>query len=435
MTDRINNFFKKNKLLKLASFIIAIGIWLMVVNISDPEIKSSVSTNIDVDYGESLTNLDKYYSLDNYNAKVSFSVRTNQRTRVSASDFRVYVDMRDYSITGALPVYVSVDDRIKDLVSDVSVSPLVVHATTEDMQEKTFDIVPNMVGTPYEGFAAGEVNYSPSHITIYGPNSEIGKISRIGFNVNIEGASSNVWGTADFIYYDANDNEITPDSRIIIKSSVSYDVPIYEKKNLTIMAQTTGTPAEGYELGSVNIEPDFVEVYGVESVLSSLTVITLPASLLDINGASQDVSASVSIKDYLPNGIYTDSVGNVALVARINKQGTSVLESSESTVSESDTESSAESTASTEAQTESTVSHTQEISGQSGTHNAAGDASGRESDIREGGSAEQQSVGANRDEADGTGHETGRQSADALRDETVVSHSTGGSRSGAHAGN
>ena len=59
MTDRINNFFKKNKLLKLASLLIALGIWLMVVNISDPEIKSSVSSNIDVDYGESLTNLDK----------------------------------------------------------------------------------------------------------------------------------------------------------------------------------------------------------------------------------------------------------------------------------------------------------------------------------------------------------------------------------------
>ena len=425
MIDRIKNFFKKNKLLKLASLLIAIGIWLMVVNISDPEIKSSVSSNIDIDYEESLTNLDKYYSLDSYTAKVSFKVRTNQRTRVSSSDFRVYVDMRDYSITGALPVYVTIDDRIKDIVSDVTVSPLVVHATTEDMQEKTFDIVPNIVGTPYEGFAAGQISYTPSHVTIYGPNSEIGKISRIGFNVNIEGAASNVWGTAEFVYYDANDNEITPDSRIVIKNSVSYDLPIYEKKNLTLMAKTTGDPAEGYELGSVNIEPNFVEVYGDESVLNTLTEISLPASLLDITGASSDISASISIKDYLPEGIYTNSAGNIALVARINKIGTTIeqsetAETTDTQATESVQHSSVSETESPAADGEGQAPSSQhqsetgtEQSAASSSHSQTGGFGQRESDIRESGSMD--------------AHDSGNEAAnaDTLREETVVSHGTG----------
>ena len=425
MIDRIKNFFKKNKLLKLASLLIAIGIWLMVVNISDPEIKSSVSSNIDIDYEESLTNLDKYYSLDSYTAKVSFKVRTNQRTRVSSSDFRVYVDMRDYSITGALPVYVTIDDRIKDIVSDVTVSPLVVHATTEDMQEKTFDIVPNIVGTPYEGFAAGQISYTPSHVTIYGPNSEIGKISRIGFNVNIEGAASNVWGTAEFVYYDANDNEITPDSRIVIKNSVSYDLPIYEKKNLTLMAKTTGDPAEGYELGSVNIEPNFVEVYGDESVLNTLTEISLPASLLDITGASSDISASISIKDYLPEGIYTNSAGNIALVARINKIGTTIEQSE--TAETTDTQATESVQHSSVSETESPASDGEgqapssqhqsetgtEQSAASSSHSQTGGFGQRESDIRESGSMD----------AYDSGNEAAN--ADTLREETVVSHGTG----------
>ena len=425
MIDRIKNFFKKNKLLKLASLLIAIGIWLMVVNISDPEIKSSVSSNIDIDYEESLTNLDKYYSLDSYTAKVSFKVRTNQRTRVSSSDFRVYVDMRDYSITGALPVYVTIDDRIKDIVSDVTVSPLVVHATTEDMQEKTFDIVPNIVGTPYEGFAAGQISYTPSHVTIYGPNSEIGKISRIGFNVNIEGAASNVWGTAEFVYYDANDNEITPDSRIVIKNSVSYDLPIYEKKNLTLMAKTTGDPAEGYELGSVNIEPNFVEVYGDESVLNTLTEISLPASLLDITGASSDISASISIKDYLPEGIYTNSAGNIALVARINKIGTTIeqsetAETTDTQAAESVQHSSVSETESPAADGEGQAPSSQhqsetgtEQSTASSSHSQTGGFGQRESDIRESGSMD--------------AHDSGNEAAnaDTLREETVVSHGTG----------
>ncbi len=436
MMDKINNFFKKNKLLKLASVLIALGIWLMVVNVSDPEIKSSVSSSIDVDYGESLTNLDKYYSLDSYTAKVTFSVRTNQRTRVSASDFRVYVDMRDYSITGALPVYVTVDDRIKDIVSDVTVSPLVVHATTEDMLEKTFDIVPNIVGNPSDGFAAGNINYTPSHVTVYGPNSEIGKISRIGFNVNIDGATSDVWGNAEFIYYDANDNEITPDSRIVIKNSVSYDLPIYEKKNITLMAKTTGDPAEGYELGNVNIEPDFVEVYGDKSVLDSLTEITLPATLLDITGASSDISASVSIKDYLPEGVYTNTTGNIALVARINKQGTTLEQSEESSESADGptAETAQHSTEQTGSETEAAAIET---AAQQHTVNAAEQETSvishvstdniiKESDIREGTDI------ASGDSANNQAHANANANADAAgaREDTVVSHGTGNKSKG-----
>ncbi len=436
MMDKINNFFKKNKLLKLASVLIALGIWLMVVNVSDPEIKSSVSSSIDVDYGESLTNLDKYYSLDSYTAKVTFSVRTNQRTRVSASDFRVYVDMRDYSITGALPVYVTVDDRIKDIVSDVTVSPLVVHATTEDMLEKTFDIVPNIVGNPSDGFAAGNINYTPSHVTVYGPNSEIGKISRIGFNVNIDGATSDVWGNAEFIYYDANDNEITPDSRIVIKNSVSYDLPIYEKKNITLMAKTTGDPAEGYELGNVNIEPDFVEVYGDKSVLDSLTEITLPATLLDITGASSDISASVSIKDYLPEGVYTNTTGNIALVARINKQGTTLEQSEESSES-ADGQTAETAQHSTEQTGSETEAAAIETAAQQHTVNAAEQETSvishvstdniiKESDIREGTDI------ASGDSANNQAHANANANADAAgaREDTVVSHGTGNKSKG-----
>ena len=345
MKNKIKGFFKNNKLLKLVSFFVALGIWLIVVNVSDPEIKSSVSQTIEVDYDETLTNLDKYYNIDSYNAKVSFKVRTTRRTQVSASDFRVYVDMRDYSITGALPVYVTVDDRVKDIVSDVSVTPLVVHATTEDMQEKTFDLNPTIVGTPQDGFEKGELSYSPSHVTIYGPNSEIGKISRIGFEVNIEGAASAVWGNAEFLYYDANDNKITPDTRLVIKNSVSYNIPIYEKKMVTLMAQTTGDPAEGYELGAVNIEPGFVEIYGDKSVIDSMNELVLPADILNIGGATSDVSASVDVKDYLPDGVYTTNVGNTALVARINKQGTIAEQESGAAVS---TETGAESTAASE---------------------------------------------------------------------------------------
>ena len=71
----------------------------------------------------------------------------------------------------------------------------------------------------------------------------------------------------------------------------------------------------------------------------------MPADILNIGGATSDVSASVDVKNYLPEGVYTTNVGNTALVARINKQGTIAEQESGAAVS---TETGAESTAASE---------------------------------------------------------------------------------------
>ncbi len=319
--NRIQQFFQKNIGLKLISLAAAIILWLVVVNISNPEVKTSVSSPIDIRNGAELTAMDKYYSLDTNTAKLTFNVRQNRRLDITANDFDVYVNMKDYSITGALPIYFNPSDRIKDAVSDVKIEPVVVHATLEDMREKTFDMTITTQGQPMDGYAVGPVTFSPNRIKLYGPNSEIGRISRIGCTVDVSNASANIWGTAEFEYYDANDNRFTPDVRIQVKNAVNYHIPIMKKKTVSVTVQTTGSPSPGYGLDSVTCEPSFLEVYGEDSVLENVNAIILPDTLLNISNATSDVSASIDISSYLPDGIYTDTVGNIALVARITKAG------------------------------------------------------------------------------------------------------------------
>ena len=58
--DKIKSFFKTNLLLKIVSLAVAFAIWLIVVNISNPEVNVTFTSSIEVDYCESLTTLDKY---------------------------------------------------------------------------------------------------------------------------------------------------------------------------------------------------------------------------------------------------------------------------------------------------------------------------------------------------------------------------------------
>ena len=317
--DRIQFFFKHNFKLKLISVFLAFATWLMVVNISNPEVKTSISSAIDVRNGAELIAKDKYYSLDTNSVRLTFNIRQNQRLDITSNDFDVYVDMGDYSITGALPVYFNVSERVKDAVSDVKVDPVVVHASLEDMAEKTFDMTIATQGEPVSGYAVGPVTFSPNRVKLYGPSSEIGRISRIGCTVDVSNASTSIWGNAEFEYYDANDNRFSPDVRIQVRNTVSYYVPILKKKTVSVTVQTTGNPSPGYNLDTVSCEPSFIEVYGEDKVLENVNAIILPDNLLNVSNAVSDVTASIDISEYLPDGIYSDTVGNIALVARITK--------------------------------------------------------------------------------------------------------------------
>ena len=319
--NKIQQFFQKNIGLKLISLVAAIILWLVVVNISNPEVKTSVSSPITVKHEEELTKNDKSYSLDTNNVRVTFSVRQSRRLDITSNDFEIYVDMRDYSMTGGLPVYYSAGDRIKDAVSDIKVEPVMVHATLEDMREKTFDMTITTQGEPMDGYAVGPVTFSPNRVKLYGPYSEIGRINRIGCTVDVSNASTNIWGPAEFEYYDANDNRFTPDSRIKVMNAVNYHIPILKKKTVSVTVQTTGSPSPGYGLDSVTCEPSFLEIYGEDSVLENVNAIILPDTLLNISNATSDVTASIDIRSYLPDGIYSDAVGNIALVARITRAG------------------------------------------------------------------------------------------------------------------
>ena len=186
MIDKIRDFFKHNLIFKLISLAVAFFIWLLVVNISNPEVTETVTAKLKVLYADEFEEAGKTYSIDTENVRISYKVRSDYRRQISPESFDVYVDLRDYSITGAVPIYVEPSSRISDMISDITISPMVAHVDTEDMVETSFAAEAKLVGTPAAGKVAGPVTLSSNEITLYGPSSDISNISRVEFDVNIE---------------------------------------------------------------------------------------------------------------------------------------------------------------------------------------------------------------------------------------------------------
>lgn len=321
---QVTKWMKQNTMLKLLSLLVAFVIWLTVVNFSNPDTKGTQIVELTVQNGDKLTSADKIYNLDTKSVRVSYTVRTKYRNLITPDDFEAYIDLNDYSITGAVPVYVKTSERLTGMISDVTPNPIVVHVATEDLQRKRFDVELSTKGSAAEGYMAGqgELLSGSDHVYISGPVSEIGQISKVGIEVNVEEASADVTGEdASLRFYDANGNAISVDSRITLsRTEFAYKIPIYRIKSLSITAGTMGEPAEGYTLEGIDMSPAFVQVYGPDAILDRHVSVVIPDSEMNIAGATRNLTRSIDVSTYLPEGLFLAQPGaEVTVVAKIRK--------------------------------------------------------------------------------------------------------------------
>ena len=107
--------------------------------------------------------------------------------------------------------------------------------------------------------------------------------------------------------------------------TVTVRVPIHQLsgfKTVPIVPQVGGQPAAGYILQGIELTPLAVEVVGDPDLLAGITVI--PATVLDISGATEDITAETTLS--LPTGVslsYEQRI--VATVRIVPVQGQTVI--------------------------------------------------------------------------------------------------------------
>lgn len=302
----------KNLGLKVISVFIAFFVWLAVVNISNPEIPDDKEVPLEILNEEVLEASGLTYELvgGRDTVTVSYRVRTLDAASIHASDFRAYIDLADlYEPTGSVPVRVEVRNNSGLLMSDPAANPSVVRVMTEELQRKPFEVQVHTVGDTQDGYAVGLASADPSYVTVSGPVSKVGQISSVGIEVNVEGADSNLSGTAEPVFYDANGNKLEdmPDNVTVSQTEIQYELTILTVKTLPIDPQTEGQVVEGYRFTGVDCSVNSVEVKGLKSDLANARTIVIPASQLNMDGATGDRTFTIDITQYLPSGLQLNS--------------------------------------------------------------------------------------------------------------------------------
>lgn len=302
----MKKWITNNTGLKVVSIIFAFMLWLIVVNIDNPNIKREF-TNVQVELTneEAITDKEKVCSVIDNSDIITITVRgpRNIVESLSASDFKATADLRELTDFEFVPIEVQAL-RYKDKLTSIESRTRNVKVSIEELSVKQFAIRASVTGTPAEGYAVGNKTLSQNIVKISGPESIVSTINRVAAEVNVSDMSSDINTSVSLTVYDGNDKAIDTSRLKLSVDSVNVTVEMLQTKEVPIRAGTSGTPAEGYSvIGDVVCAPETVTIAAKDTVLSGISEIRIPDEAIDVTGLDKSFEQIIDISQYLDEDI------------------------------------------------------------------------------------------------------------------------------------
>lgn len=287
---------------KILALVFSIALWMIVVNVDDPEQTKTFTATVQVINENVLTDQGKYYTLTDGNT-VSFRV-TAQRSvleRLSSSDFTATADMNYLEDDERIPVDITVNRYASSV--RISAQRLYLKVEVGDEMDARFSIRGETTGDPADGFAVDEVSVVPNVISVRGPAECVSKIESVRAYCDVTGRNMDTSETVVPVFYDADGKEVDTTRLQVSVDTVDVYVEIVSVKEVPIVVETSGSLADGLELTGITTDPATVMIKGESSELNRVTNITIPASVISLSDITQDLTTTVDITSYLPDGV------------------------------------------------------------------------------------------------------------------------------------
>ncbi|MCI9416153.1 MAG: hypothetical protein HFI82_01905 [Eubacterium sp.] len=321
MLNRIIRRITNNFGLKILAVIFASVLWLVVVNIDDPNTTRTFSASVFIENSDYLSGLGKYYEVINNSNTVTFKVsgKRSYLERMSNADFRAVADLETIENLERVPIEIMVQ-RYSGSVTVIN-KTYYLELEVEDLISKPFMITVQTDGEVAERHALGETSASPTLLRVSGPASVVNTIDKAVATVDVEGMSQDVTDSVIPVLYDKEGNEVDTKELSYNIQNVMVSMQILDTKDVTLNFQTTGTLPDGYEYVGIEYKPQTVSVKGTAAVLNTVNSITVPREVLNLTDATGDIEKDVDISSYLPEGVslVNSKDAKISVVVKVEK--------------------------------------------------------------------------------------------------------------------
>lgn len=289
--------------LKIISVVVSFIIWIGVYNMSDAITSDTKNIKINTKNEDIMSDMKLSYDLNGMdNVKVRYRIRSNERGKITSNDFDVYIDFSEYTVTEAFPIHCNILNNKDDLIYDISLEPSIIKLDTEKIQKKTFKIESILNGEPRTNYRVDNINLGDTEVDVEGPQSELGRINKVGIELDISDIHANRDGRLKLEYFDSNNNKLKLSSKM--KTSIEntkYYINTLYKKKVDLNVNIIGEPIENVYYKSHIITPREVKIEGSIEALELIDSINLGD--IDITGKTGDITYEIDIQSKLGDGL------------------------------------------------------------------------------------------------------------------------------------
>lgn len=328
--------------LKIMSVAVAVVVWLIVVNIDNPVGTNYYTlTNVELinkEYVESSDTIGKMCMPEEKQDSIRIAITTNKKIRdkIKVSDITATADLQQAVSLDTNPVMVpiTVTCSVPGITpNDIKVTPQNLSVNLDEKETQEFVVNVSRGDTkPGKDYEVGSLTANPEKVRITGPKSLVNKIDKVNATISLDGNTQDFTQDVNLTIIDKNQEALSDSEmnslRIENNAKVSVTARLWKiRQGVGISAGYVGSPAAGYQVGTVTTVPDTISVAGSTEGLETLTqndnTITIPADSIDISGESRDVERKISLKDLLPDNVKltSDSSEDVWVTVSILPEG------------------------------------------------------------------------------------------------------------------
>lgn len=342
MLTKLKMSLTNNIGLKFLAVLIALVLWLAIVNVNDPEKTITVSNiPISVTNESAITSRDMVYNVKSEQyLNITVSGKRSIVSNLSAEDFRATASLKELSKVNSIPVDVTAKNAsLGRKITIVKQSAQTILVDVENVEEKDFtDLVVEYTGKVADGYVAGLSSMSTDEVTVKAPTSIIDKIKKVAVRCSLDGTNTNISKKCPVILYDKNDKEIKSDEIELSDKKIRVNVNVLRAKQVpisTINKDKLGKPADGYVVDDVILSSDSITVYGSEESLDSIESLDIQDDI-DVSDAKGDVTQNIDVTGKLPKGLSVSGESTITVKVVIKKLITRTFEYDASEVSLND---------------------------------------------------------------------------------------------------
>lgn len=236
--------------------------------------------------------------------EVQYRTARTVLTTVSEQAFAATVDLSEYDMERAPePQVLAVTvDSLFDGIDVLTVNPATVRVAIDRVEIRSVPVEVDPGDVP-EGLEIGEPIVSAEEVQVRGAASLVDQVDRVVALVSISPSGINLNEPVNLVAVDVRGQPVGTGLIDIEPETVSVQVEVTETETETTVAVRpdfgTGTPAPGFALEAINVDPFIVTIVGTSEELSE--IVGIPTEPLSIDGASESQVFEAELQ--LPDGV------------------------------------------------------------------------------------------------------------------------------------